>query len=112
MNGKSQVLDAGRECRLFSWIQRMALAERDGGCAMCHAPISHCITHHIRWWSDSGLTDLRNGVLLCVRCHTQVHHDRWGIEVDEDNRVWFIPPRHIDPLQSRRLGGLAALAIA
>jgi len=111
MNGKSEVLDQGREQRLFSWQQRMALAERDGGCAQCHAPISHCITHHIRWWSRDGLTDLRNGVLLCTRCHTQLHADKWEIEVDAENRVWFIAPAQIDPGRRRSLGGLAALSV-
>jgi len=110
VNAKSQVLDFGREQRLFSWAQRMALAERDGGCAKCHAPISHCIAHHIRWWHrDQGPTDISNGVLLCVRCHTTVHRDGWGIDVDADNRVWFTPPRHVDVEQDRILGGLAAL---
>ena len=109
MDGMSEVLDQGREQRLFSWQQRMALAERDGGCAKCHAPVSHCITHHIRWWSNDGRTDLRNGVLLCVRCHTQVHHDKWDIEIDAANHVWFITPRQLDPARERILGGLAAL---
>lgn len=112
MGGKSEMLDAGRAHRLYSWHQRMALAERDRGCAKCHAPISHCVTHHIRWWSQGGTTDLRNGVLLCVRCHTQIHHDRWGIEVDEDNHVWFTPPPQVDPDQHRILGGPAALMAA
>ena len=111
-NSKGQCLDAGREQRLFSWAQRMALAERDGGCAKCHAPISHCIAHHIRWWHrDAGPTDISNGVLLCVRCHTQIHRDGWSIDVDENNHVWFTPPRELDPEQRRILGGLAALTV-
>jgi 5-methylcytosine-specific restriction protein A len=104
MNGNSEVLDQGREQRLFTWAQRMALAQRDGGCVHCGAPISHCITHHIRWWSKDGRTDLRNGVLLCVRCHTQLHHDHWDIDVDNTNRVWLIPPAHIDPQRQRQPG--------
>lgn len=113
VNAKSQVLDFGREQRLFTWSQRMALAERDGGCAKCHAPISHCIAHHIRWWKrDAGPTDIANGVLLCVRCHTSIHRDGWGITVDAENRVWFTPPPEIDPERHRILGGLAALATA
>ena len=112
VDAKSHVLDMGREQRLFSWAQRMALAERDGGCAKCHAPISHCIAHHIRWWQrDSGPTAISNGVLLCVRCPTQVHRDGWGIHVDIDNHVWFTPPKTIDPNQHRILGGLAALTM-
>ena len=112
MNGKSEVLDQGREQRLYSWQQRMALAQRDGGCVKCHAPISHCITHHITWWSRDGRTDLRNGVLLCTRCHTQVHYDGWGIDVDENNHVWLTPPAHVDPERRRILGGPAALTTA
>ena len=112
VNAKGEVLDMWREERLFSWAQRMALAERDGGCAKCHAPISHCITHHIRWWSRGGPTNLSNGVLLCVRCHTQVHRDGWDIEVDTNNHVWFTPPAAVDPHQHRILGGLAALTTA
>jgi len=111
MDGNSVVLDQGREQRLYSWQQRMALAQRDGGCVKCHAPISHCITHHIQWWSKDGTTDLRNGVLLCPRCHTQVHYDKWEIEVDEENRVWLVPPAHVDPGRQRILGGLAALTV-
>ena len=109
LNGKAEVLDQGREQRLFTWAQRMALAERDGGCAKCHAPISHCITHHIRWWSNDGQTDLRNGLLLCTRCHTQVHRDGWDIHIDSRNQVWFTPPQQLDPERKRILGGLAAL---
>jgi 5-methylcytosine-specific restriction protein A len=111
VNGRSQVLDMGREQRLFTWAQRMAIAERDGGCAKCHAPISHCITHHIDWWTNGGLTNLNNGVLLCVRCHTQLHRDRWEIEIDKDNRVWFTPSPQIDRDRRRLLGGLAALTV-
>ncbi|MCR6712016.1 MAG: HNH endonuclease [Demequina sp.] len=112
VDAKSHVLDFGHDQRLFTWAQRMALAERDGGCAKCHAPISHCIAHHIRWWHrDAGPTDISNGVLLCVRCHTQIHRDGWSIDVDENNHVWFTPPRELDPEQRRILGGLAALTV-
>jgi len=110
MGANSVVLDMGRSQRLFTPYQRMAIAERDGGCAKCHAPISWCATHHIVYWRNEGPTDLQNGVLLCTRCHNQVHHDRWDIDVDQDNRVWFIPPAEVDPHRRRRLGGLAALA--
>jgi hypothetical protein len=112
VDAKSHVLDFGHDQRLFTWAQRMALAERDGGCAKCHAPISHCIAHHIRWWHrDTGPTDITNGVLLCVRCHTSVHRDRWNIDVDNNNHVWFTPPTTIDPERKRILGGLAALTV-
>ena len=59
-----QILDWGRTKRLFTPTQRLALTERDGGCAMCGAPPGHTKVHHIRWWArDAGPTDLNNGVL-------------------------------------------------
>ncbi|WP_366479096.1 HNH endonuclease signature motif containing protein [Demequina sp.] len=51
---------------LFSLAQRLALTERDRGCAKCHAPSQHCEAHHIRWWENGGRTDLANGVMLCA----------------------------------------------
>lgn len=92
LSGTSEVLDLGRQRRLFSPAQRLALLERDGGCARCHAPPEHCEAHHIRWWDrDDGPSDLSNGVMLCTRCHHDVHRYGWEILVI-DNTVMFIPP--------------------
>jgi len=108
LNGPSEVLDLGRAQRLFTRAQRLALVERDGGCAYCHAPPSYCDAHHIKWWSrDTGPTDLNNGVLLCVSCHHRIHRDGWEIEVRGD-QVWFTPPASVDPERTPRLGGRAA----
>lgn len=104
--GKGEVLDLGRDTRLFTKAQRLALAERDGGCAHpdCHRPISYTQAHHIRWWKrHAGPTDLDNGVLLCAYHHHLLHDDGWGIFI-RDNRAWFIPPPHIDPDQRPRPG--------
>lgn len=112
LGGKSEVLDWGRRHRLFSQEQRLALVERDGGCAWCNAPPSWCEAHHIRWWDrDSGPTDLSNGVLLCSRCHHRVHRDGWEIRV-RDDVVSFVPPRSVDPARTPRLGGLARFDLA
>jgi len=106
----SEVLDLGRTVRLFTRAQRLALVERDGGCAKCHAPPEHCEAHHIRWWERGGGTDLANGVMLCTRCHHDVHRQGWEILV-RANRVDFIPPPQIDPMRRARPGGLAALDV-
>ena len=110
LGGDSEVLDLGRKVRLFTPAQRLALLERDGGCAKCHAPPEHCEAHHIRWWDNGGRSDLANGVMLCTRCHHDVHRQRWEIEV-QSGRVEFIPPSTIDPQRLPRPGGRAALDI-
>jgi hypothetical protein len=111
LGGESQVLDWGRSKRLFTPTQRLALVERDGGCAMCGAPPGHTKVHHIRWWGrDAGPTDLNNGVLLCESCHHRIHDNGWEIHIDGTGvkaKVWFIPPPHVDPARTPRLGGRA-----
>ena len=111
LGGDSQVLDWGRTRRLFTRAQRLALVERDGGCAMCGAPPGHVKVHHIRWWArDAGPTDLQNGVLLCESCHHRIHDNGWEIRIEGvgvKGRVWFIPPLHVDPARAPRLGGRA-----
>ena len=111
LGGDSEILDWGRTRRLFSRNQRLALVERDGGCAMCGAPPGRVKVHHIRWWArDAGPTDLSNGVLLDEACHHRIHDDGWEIRMDGTGvtaKVWFIPPPHVDPTRTPRLGGRA-----
>jgi len=111
LGGDSEILDFGRTRRLFSPAQKLALTERDGGCAGCGLPPSMTQVHHLKWWTrDTGPTDLHNGILLCVRCHHRIHNDGWDIHIDGPGttaRTWFIPPTHIDPTRTPRLGGRA-----
>lgn len=108
LGGPSEVLDQGCEVRMFTRAQRLALLERDGGCAKCHAPPEHCEAHHIVWWKHGGGTDLSNGVMLCTRCHHDIHRQRWRIRIRKGT-VEFIPPPHIDPSQTPRPGGRTAI---
>ncbi len=110
LGGEGEVLDLGRSKRMFTGPQRIALIERDGGCATCHAPPEHCEAHHIDWWEQGGRTDLANGVMLCTRCHHDIHRQGWGIQVRKGT-VDFIPPPHIDPARRPIPGGRAALEI-
>ena len=76
LSGKSQVLDQGRAQRLFTPAQRLAMADRDGGCTYpgCDRPPAWTEAHHIDWWAkDGGATDLDRGTLLCARHHHWVH---------------------------------------
>ncbi|MDN4477430.1 DUF222 domain-containing protein [Demequina sp. SYSU T00039] len=118
LGGKSQVLDLGSTRRLFSHAQRVALLERDGGCAFCHAPPQWTAAHHIEYWArDGGRTDLRNGAMLCTACHHRIHDEGWQIQVRGPGAargggtIWFIPPPDIDAARTPRLGGRAALEI-
>ena len=111
LGGEGVPLDLGRSARLFSRPQRLALAERDGGCASCGQNIAYVDAHHIRWWErDAGPTDLANGVMLCSFCHHRIHREGWGIRATR-TEVWFIPPPHVDPDQIPRVGGRARFAL-
>ena len=110
LGGESETLDLGRAVRLFSRAQRLALLERDGGCAKCHAPPEHCEAHHIRWWDRGGSSDLSNGVMLCTRCHHDIHRQGWEIVVT-GGVVSFVPPPGIDPARKPQAGGAGALDI-
>jgi hypothetical protein len=88
------VLDLGREQRLYSRHQRVALAIRDGGCLWkgCERPPSWCEAHHIDHYArDHGRTDLQRGVLLCKHHHLKLHNEGWQIS-RQDGRYWLHPP--------------------
>jgi hypothetical protein len=104
LGANSEVLDYGRSRRLFSKTQRLALWERDGGCAGCGAPPTMTEAHHLTWWSQHGTTNLDNGILLCTSCHHTIHKDDWHITTNGPH-VWFTPPAHIDPTRTPRPGG-------
>lgn len=98
------VIDLGRESRLFSSRQKVALAARDGGCLFgtCDRPASWTEAHHINHWArDGGKTDIADGVLLCRHHHMLVHNNHWEI-VRKETSYWLIPPPDIDPLQRPR----------
>ena len=106
LGAASEVLDLGAARRLFTKAQRIAFAERDGGCAWgdCGRPPSYTEAHHIRWWSHEESTDLDNGILLCSKHHHALHRDGWQIEI-RDNVPWFIPPSSVDVQRRPRRGG-------
>ncbi|WNM26173.1 DUF222 domain-containing protein [Demequina capsici] len=111
LGGDGEVLELGRERRLFTRAQRLALLERDGGCAKCHAPPEHCEAHHIIGWEHGGRTDLTNGVMLCTRCHHDVHRDGWRIDADK-GEVKFTPPPELHDEGDAITGGVAAWDLA
>ncbi len=107
LGGPSQLLDVGREERLFTKAIRAALTLRDKGCAFpgCTAVPAACEAHHIRPWWSGGHTALNNAVLLCPYHHRLVEPDpdspeasQWLVHLDPvTGQPWFTPPAHIDP---------------
>jgi hypothetical protein len=99
-----QVIDVGREQRLFTRRQRIGLAARDGGCRWpeCQRPPGWTEAHHVDHWKrDHGDTTLDNGILLCRHHHLLLHDNHW--EISHHNAdYWLIPPPEIDPDQTAR----------
>ena len=91
------VIALGRETRLFTRRQRVALAARDGGCRFpgCERPPSWTEAHHIIPWSEGGATDVSNGVLLCRHHHLLLHNNEWQI-TRVDGALHVVPPPDID----------------
>ncbi|MET8089708.1 DUF222 domain-containing protein [Micromonospora sp. NPDC005220] len=104
LDGNSQVLDVGRQRRLFTGPLRRALVLRDGGCAFpgCDRPPRWCDGHHIRHWADGGVTALGNAVLLCGYHHRFIHRGDWTVRIAADGRPDFLPPSWLDPLRTPR----------
>ena len=106
LGAKGELLDLGRRTYPFTRGQRLALGERDGGCAFCGAPPAWTEAHHIQFWGKGGRTDLSNGALLCSHCHHVIHDQGWRIHAT-DTEIWFIPPPDVDPERRPRQGGRA-----
>ena len=101
LGGKPLPLDLGQMQRLFTAIQRRALAMRDRGCAYpgCDRPPQWCEGHH--WanpWTPAdpndppGGTDLDNGCLLCAHHHRLVHDRHVQIRERNGYLEFLVPP--------------------
>ncbi|MFB9234884.1 DUF222 domain-containing protein [Plantactinospora siamensis] len=99
LGGQGQVLDVGRQRRLFTGPLRRALVLRDRGCAFpgCDRPPRRCAGHHIQHWTDGGETALHNAVLLCGYHHRVVHRGEWTVRLAADGHPEFRPPHWVDP---------------
>ena len=103
LDGRGAVLHLGRTRRTASPAQRLALAARDGGCSFpgCDRPPDWCETHHAIPWADGGTTDLENLTLACGFHHREHTKRGWSVRMTKGIPEW-IPPRWLDPQQSRR----------
>jgi hypothetical protein len=81
LGSDSQPLDVGTTVRLATGPMRKALITRDKGCVCCGAPPIYCDAHHVISWIDGGETKINNLVLLCKRCHRDLHAGHWNIHI-------------------------------
>jgi hypothetical protein len=92
------VMSSGRERRLASGGQRLALAGRDGGCCFpgCDRPAAWTEVHHILDWLYEGQTEIKNMCLLCRYHHRHFRAAGWEVLMIAD-MPWWRPPSWIDP---------------
>lgn len=90
-DGPSRPIWVGRDHRLATVAQWRALIARDRGCVGCGADANRCQAHHIIDWWPAGETDIDNLVLVCSRCHHDLH-DR-GMVLRRSEGRWHIVSR-------------------
>ncbi|KQY58260.1 hypothetical protein ASD11_00900 [Aeromicrobium sp. Root495] len=94
LDGTSLPTEYGQSKRYFTKHQRIALANRDGGCSFptCDRPPEWTEAHHLTPYSVGGKTDLQDGTLLCTRHHHHVHDHHWEHRIAADGHVEWRPP--------------------
>jgi len=107
LSGGSVPLDLGREQRLFTRGQAIALSSQHERCAAegCERPFAWCELHHLRPWSEGGSTDLENAVPLCGFHHRRIHDEHYTAARAPDGSLRFT---HRWPSRRRREQALAA----
>ena len=98
VNDSGGVLAFGRNRRLASKTQRLALAARGGGCCFpgCTRPAAWTEAHHVQPWYRGGVTDLKNLCLLCSYHHRNFERLCWHVVMTDGVPMW-IPPPWVDP---------------
>ncbi|MBZ5741237.1 HNH endonuclease [Nocardioides mangrovi] len=91
MNGKSEVLDLGREQRLHSKAQRIAITLRQHGQCVAEGcdRTNGLHAHHLIEWAKGGPTDLTNAVGLCHWHHMKAHDTGYDLTHHPNGSVTF-----------------------
>lgn len=86
LGSAGELLDFGRQVRLFTAAQTRRLWLRDRHCTYpgCDMPGQWTDAHHLVHWADGGRSDLSNAGLLCERHHTIVHNRRYAGRLVQD----------------------------
>ncbi|MCQ3810099.1 MAG: HNH endonuclease, partial [Acidimicrobiia bacterium] len=88
----TQEMNLGRKRRTASDLQRAALIYRDKECIGCGASAHRCFAHHVRFWKNGGPTDMPNLVLVCNRCHHNIHDEHWDVTQDPASKRFNVDP--------------------
>lgn len=89
-DGPGRPIWVGRDHRTATVAQWRALIARDRGCVGCGAAPERCQAHHIIPWWPHGPTDIDNLVLVCSRCHHDLHER--GMRLRRVEHGWqFVP---------------------
>ncbi|MEI8080392.1 MAG: DUF222 domain-containing protein [Actinomycetes bacterium] len=88
-------LDVGRATRTIPRQIRIALNQRDQGCAYpgCERPPGWCAAHHIQHWADGGPTSIDNLILLCDRHYHKIHDTNHTITIEPSGKPKITKPR-------------------
>ena len=81
----------GASVRTATGAQWRMLIARDGGCIGCGAHHAQCQAHHIVPYARSRRTDIDNLVLVCWRCHHNIHDHHWRV-VHHNGKPALQPP--------------------
>ncbi|SOD72490.1 uncharacterized protein DUF222 [Jatrophihabitans sp. GAS493] len=103
LNAEGGVISHGRERRLASPGQRLALYARDRGCCFpgCEMPVQWTQVHHQKPWQYGGETSIQTMALLCGHHHRTFEERGWTLHI-VDGVPWWTPPKHVDPTQKPR----------
>jgi len=93
LDSRSVALDLGRESRLFSQAQRIAVSLRHDTCATdgCQRAFAWCELHHRQPWSHGGKTDLAEAIPLCHWHHQRIHDHAYHHTQMPDGSLRFHP---------------------
>ena len=81
----------GASVRTATGAQWRMLIARDRGCVGCGAPPEQCQAHHIVPYARCRRTDIDNLVLVCWRCHHNIHDHHWRV-VHRNGKPALQPP--------------------
>ena len=84
-------LHHGSTVRTATAAQWRMLIARDRGCIGCGAPPEQCQAHHIVPYARARRTDIDNLVLVCWRCHHNIHDHHWRV-VHQNGKPALQPP--------------------